>query len=67
MSDGLSGLLTVAALLGLLAAAYVPLGDYMAAVPTTGRPTTSGSTSPSCGASWRTNPASRDTSRPSPA
>ncbi len=37
MGDTASGLLTVAALLGLLAAAYVPLGDYMAAVLTPAR------------------------------
>ena len=37
MGDTVSGLLTVAALLGLLAAAYVPLGDYLAAVLTPAR------------------------------
>ena len=34
MSDTLGGLLTIALLLALLAAAYVPLGDYMARVYT---------------------------------
>ena len=37
MSDTLAGLLTVAALTLLLAAAYVPLGDYMAGVYTSSR------------------------------
>lgn len=37
MSDTLSGLLTIAALLVLLALAYVPLGDYMARVLTSTR------------------------------
>ena len=37
MGDTASGLLTIAALLGLLAAAYVPLGDYMATVLTPDR------------------------------
>ena len=30
MTDTLSGLLTIGVLIGLLAVAYVPLGDYMA-------------------------------------
>ena len=34
MSDTLGGLLTIALLLALLAAVYVPLGDYMARVCT---------------------------------
>lgn len=37
MSDTVSGLLTVAALVALLAAAYVPLGDHMARVFTSTR------------------------------
>ena len=37
MSDTASGLLTIAALLGLLAAAHVPLGDSMATVLTPDR------------------------------
>lgn len=37
MSDTLSGLLTIAALVVLLALAYVPLGDYMARVLTSTR------------------------------
>ncbi|MGZ5371728.1 potassium-transporting ATPase subunit KdpA, partial [Aeromicrobium sp.] len=35
MSDTASGLLTIAALVGLLALVYVPFGDYMAKVYTT--------------------------------
>ncbi|GAA1910993.1 potassium-transporting ATPase subunit KdpA [Nocardioides hwasunensis] len=37
MSDATSGLLTIAVLVALLAAAYVPLGDYMARVLTSTR------------------------------
>jgi K+-transporting ATPase ATPase A chain len=37
MSDTVSGLLSIAVLLGLLALAYVPLGDYMARVLTSTR------------------------------
>lgn len=37
MSDTLSGLLTIAALLGLLALVYVPFGDYMARALTSPR------------------------------
>jgi potassium-transporting ATPase potassium-binding subunit len=39
MSDPTAGLLSIAALLGMLALAYVPLGDYMAAVLTPTRHT----------------------------
>ena len=41
LNDTAAGLVTIAVLLGLLALAYVPLGDYMATVLT---PTKPGST-----------------------
>ena len=47
MSDTLSGLLSIAALLLVLALVYVPLGDYMARVYT--MPDTVGSSAASTG------------------